>query len=126
MKILYFKNFSNETFTYSWNSEPRTFAPGEGEYMEEPVANHFAKHLVDREMQRDNKYQVTDPIRDEFIKKALIEPEIPQNLSHLAKENIALNMNMGEVSEEKPEKKRGRPAKQEKPVEETEFSDLKS
>ncbi len=51
MKAKYFHNFSDEDFSCMWNKEVYSFAKGStSPMMEEPKANHFAKHFVDREL----------------------------------------------------------------------------
>lgn len=55
MAAIKFRNFTNESFTWKWNGNPFTF-PAESEiYLEEGEARHFAKHLVDRELNKANK-----------------------------------------------------------------------
>jgi len=52
MQAKKFKNFSNEDFTWKYDGVPFTFKVGEEMYLEDFKADHFAKHLVDREMNR--------------------------------------------------------------------------
>ena len=52
MKTALFTNFSEETFTGYWNGKGKTFKPGQSVYMPNYLAEHFAKHLVNRELLR--------------------------------------------------------------------------
>ena len=51
-QALRFKNFTDEDFTWSFDSVPHTFKAGETMFLESFKAAHFAKHLVDRELNR--------------------------------------------------------------------------
>jgi len=51
-EFLKFKNFSNEDFAHTFDSIPLTFKAGQEIYLEDFKAYHFAKHLVDREMNK--------------------------------------------------------------------------
>ncbi len=53
-QALKFKNFTDRDFTWSFDSIPYTFKAGESIYLEDFKAKHFAKHLVDRELDRLN------------------------------------------------------------------------
>lgn len=50
MKTALFTNFSNEPFTGYWDGKPKTFQPGQSVYMPDYLAQHFAKHLTNREL----------------------------------------------------------------------------
>lgn len=52
-----FHNFSNEDFTWKYDGIPYTFPAGQDTYLEDAKADHFAKHLVDREMNRPEVYE---------------------------------------------------------------------
>jgi hypothetical protein len=47
-----FRNFSKEDFTWKYDGIPYTFPAGQETYMEDFKADHFAKHLIDRELNR--------------------------------------------------------------------------
>lgn len=49
-----FKNFSSEDFSWKWDGVVYTFKVGQEIYLEDFKADHFAKHLVDRELTRQN------------------------------------------------------------------------
>jgi hypothetical protein len=65
-----FVNFSTVSFTHSWDSVPYTFEPGKVYMLEDWKADHFAKHLVDRELMRMGK-QVNDTSRQDLLAMAL-------------------------------------------------------
>ncbi len=51
-KTALFTNFSNDPFTGYWNGKGKTFQPGQSIYMPDYLAQHFAKHLTNRELLR--------------------------------------------------------------------------
>lgn len=53
-QALQFKNFTDTDFTHSFDSVPYTFKAGQTIYLEEFKAKHFAKHLVNRELNAKN------------------------------------------------------------------------
>lgn len=55
MNAIIFKNFTEEDFTWKFDGVPFNFKAGQEMYMEEFKAKFFAKHLVDRELNRINK-----------------------------------------------------------------------
>ena len=50
VKTVLFTNFSDTAFTHTWNTVPYTFQPGVTIMVEDWKADHFAKHLIDREL----------------------------------------------------------------------------
>lgn len=54
MKAIKFRNFSNEDFSWKFDGVLYTFPAGQETYLEEDKAHHFAKHLVDREINKKN------------------------------------------------------------------------
>lgn len=52
MKTALFTNFSNEDFTGYWDGKGKTFKAGQSMYMPDYLAQHFAKHLTNRELLR--------------------------------------------------------------------------
>lgn len=56
-----FYNFSAEAFTGYWNGKSKTFKAGEKVYMPAYLAEHFAKHLTNRELIRTGKETYTSP-----------------------------------------------------------------
>lgn len=52
MKTALFINFTEEEFIGYWGGKGKKFKPGEKVWMPDYLADHFAKHLVNRELQR--------------------------------------------------------------------------
>lgn len=64
MKTATFTNFSTEKFVGYWDGKPKSFLPGQSVLMPDYLANHFAKHLTNRELLRDPKNErCTSPKR---------------------------------------------------------------
>ena len=61
MTNAFFHNFTDEVFTGFWNGKPKTFKPGERVLMPAWLAEHFAKHLTNRELIKANKEVYTSP-----------------------------------------------------------------
>jgi hypothetical protein len=127
-KAVLFTNFTNKDFTWTWANVPYEFKSGQSVYMEDWKAKHFAKHLVDRELQERGR-QVNDPLREELLEKCFsqeIKVEETKMSDTLLNENADLEFEeeLEEVKEEveeiKEKKKPGRKAK----VEEEEEKDL--
>jgi hypothetical protein len=100
MKAITFKNFTKESFTHSWNSDPYTFKPGQDMTMEDWKAEHFAKHLIDREL---NKKGLLTNDQGEIAKlreKCLIDPETVQSESNIIDKNVRAKKIVKESKEE--------------------------
>lgn len=52
MKAVSFTNFSNEDFTWKYDGLEYTFTAGQTILIEDFKAEHFAQHLVDRELDK--------------------------------------------------------------------------
>jgi hypothetical protein len=108
-----------------WDGVPDTFAPHASRYMEEWRANHYAKHLINRELDKMGK-QINDvKLRGELLAKCIINKGESVENSNIEMELMNKNIKAAEVpnvSSELPKKKLGRPAKTK--VEEPEFADL--
>ena len=53
-----FHNFTSEAFVGYWDGKPKTFQPGERVHMPAYLAEHFAKHLTNKELIRKGaKYE---------------------------------------------------------------------
>jgi len=118
-KAVLFTNYTNKDFTWTWGNVPYTFKAGQSVYMEDWKANHFAKHLIDRELQEQGR-QVDDSKRKELLAKCFGEeikvPETKMN-DTLLNENAELEFEeeieevKEEVAEIKEKKRPGRKAK---------------
>jgi len=50
MEAKQFHNFTTADFTWKWDGVPYTFKAGVTMFLEDYKADHFAKHLIDREL----------------------------------------------------------------------------
>ncbi len=62
-----FYNFSDYEFIGTWGNEDMKFAPKEKRYMPAFLAQHFAKHLVNRELHRVGLDSATSPKAPEDV-----------------------------------------------------------
>lgn len=109
VKAVIFKNFSNEPFVCSWDSIPYHFAAGQEMYVEDWKAEHFTKHLVNRELDKKGIITSNKTARTQLEKLAMpIYEDIP-------------SISAEEIIDANEQKKRGRPRKV---VVEEEFADL--
>lgn len=67
MKSASFTNFSDEPFTGYWNGKGKTFQPGEMLWMDDFLAQHYGKHLTNRELLKLGKERSTSPKRPEDV-----------------------------------------------------------
>lgn len=100
-----FTNFSNEDFIGIWNKEQFPFKAGETMLLQGYLADHFAKHLVDRELGKLGIPVDRKDERERLLKLAMGEVEIeatsPEKL-----EAAMLNDEAEEIKEEKPKKEK--------------------
>lgn len=103
MQSKVFVNFSEEAFVGVYGGVEYPFQSGESMMLQDYLADHFAKHLVDRELQKQGKL-VNDSSRPELLKKCFGE----RTLSEVSEEKLE-----AELLNEKVEikKKAGRPKK---------------
>ncbi len=72
-QTLKFHNYSPESFTGTWDSVPYTIKAGDVILLQTHLALHFAKHLSDREMNRDGIEPLTQAaMRPTYIDKAIV------------------------------------------------------
>lgn len=121
MKAVLFYNWTEKEFTHTWDKVEYTFPAGQKMYIQDYLANHFAKHLVDREL-NEMKLPTNHHSRAELLKKCFGEEQI-ESQSPVELETQLLNVKEEVEKEIKP--RRGRPVKQEKSSE-VEFEDLRS
>lgn len=118
-KAVKFINWTNEDFTWKWGGEPTTIKANESIWMQDWKADHFAKHLADRELSKAGLPT------DHFTKAEIISKTISESGVEVANsdtlETELLNRNaqntetspVQQVQEEAPKKKMGRPKKEE-------------
>lgn len=74
MKTKTFFNWTEKDFEYLWDGAPYRFKAGESRLLPDGVADHFAKHLADKEMNDRDINPGKLHIRQQFIHKALVGP----------------------------------------------------
>ena len=74
-----FTNFTAEDFEPTWNSVPYPIAAGQSMMLETGIAETFAKHLIDRELNRAKK-----PTGDELERKKLWARIFPSTAKKIA------------------------------------------
>lgn len=109
MEAKKFKNWSDEAFSWKWDGVGHNFPAGMEIFLESVKANHFAKHLTDRELNRMNK-PTNSPLRAELEARCFPSDEV-------VSESEALNIR----EEAKVKAKRVKKAV----VKEEEFAELK-
>lgn len=122
MNTKVFVNFSKTLFTGRWDSVPYNIKPGQEVMLEDWKANHFAKHLVDRELQLLGK-EVNDQSRDSLLAKCFVEQtdEEENEMSDLPEETQILNQ---ERTKAKKAATKAAPKKVAKKADDEEFEGL--
>lgn len=111
-----FKNFTNEDFVGHWDGVEYTFKAGQETYIELWKAMHFAKHLIDRELNKKNVLTNDKMARQALEKQAVVFPE------EVVKENEIIDANAKKAKA--PKAKASSKAKAPKKEVEEEFEDL--
>ena len=102
-KAVLFTNWTNEDFEWAYGGVLYAFKAGQSIYLQDYLAEHFTKHLVDRELNKD-KLPTNSHLRAEYEAKCygeVIKAESPEKL-----ESVLMN----EPKQEEP--------KQETPINE--------
>lgn len=121
MQAVKFTNWTDEDFSWKFDGVLYTFRAGETMFMESDKAEHFAKHLVDREMNRMNQEKGLSgtkgelstnrvDLRKEFWDKCFpsseeVTPTEAVNLNEIAKEKKSKAEPEFEDLDVKPRKK---------------------
>lgn len=104
-----FKNFSDTDFTWKFDGIEYTFPAGSVMFLEDFKAEHFAKHLIDRELTKAGSHTDNKTARAELFAKCFPSAEVVTPVE-------ALNI---EETKKAVSKKKGK-----KVVVEEEFADL--
>lgn len=75
MNAVQFCNYTNEDFTWKFDGIPYTFKAGTTMFLEDFKAQHFAKHLIDRELNKAGIDTGLQFKREELIPKILVASE---------------------------------------------------
>ena len=81
-----FRNFTDEDFVWKYDGVPFEFKAGQEIFLEDYKAEHFAKHLVDREINKLGKRTDYAPLRAELTAKCFPSDDVVTPLE-------ALNLN---------------------------------
>lgn len=108
MQARKFKNWTDEDFKWKWDGVEYAFPAGQETFLEDFKADHFASHLVDREMNKMNNGR-GEPLSNLVVRNRLLAQCFP--LVEAVTPAEALNLN----EEVKTKKKKVEP----------EFEDLK-
>lgn len=88
-----FTNWSGADFTHKWNGQDWSFKAGQSIMLQSYLANHFAKHLAEREMEKANVPPLTRrAMASEFISRCFSGEEVEAE-SALELETKILNTN---------------------------------
>lgn len=71
-KAVLFVNWTEEDFTWKFDGDDYTIKAGQSTYFKKPIAELFAKHLVDRELNK-SKLPTSDHSRPELLKRCFGE-----------------------------------------------------
>lgn len=90
MSAIKFKNFTEESFSWKWNGNEFTFPAGMEIFMDENEAKHFAKHLVDRELNKKgiptNNLSARTPLEEQcFPSSEVVTPLVALNINETTK-----------------------------------------
>ena len=131
MKTVLFTNWTDEDFSYTYGGESFGFKAGSSIYLQDYLAEFFAKHLANRELQKneDSKFHTyvnnpKNPVFIEMFNKCFGEVSEPQTPLKAESDLAEKNAEIEEVgSDIKPKgKKKALKAKDS----EEEFADLKA
>ena len=75
MEAIKFRNWTKEDFSWKWDGNLHTFKAESEIYLEKDKAEHFAKHLTDRELNMAN-LPTNSPKRGEFLAKCFPSDEV--------------------------------------------------
>lgn len=76
MNAIKFKNFTDRDFTWKYDGLPYTFKAGQEMYLEDFKAHHFAKHLVDQELNRQEKDTGNAKWREDLLVQCFPSDEV--------------------------------------------------
>jgi len=111
LQIVRFVNFTDEDFVGKWGGVPQLISAGQSVPMEDWRARHYAKHLINRELQRvvngQEKYpngsKLTSPRKPEEIplwNELLAKAIVTEGAKSVAPENAAMEVAMAQLPKE--------------------------
>lgn len=133
-EVKLFTNFSEEEFIGVWNKKPYPFKPSASQPLPGYLAEHFAKHLIDREInKRINKGEKTDSghelMTNNKVEREKYMNKCVTNLGDEVEDETEMEVNVlkhkfKKSSKKKDEKKEEPKTKKEVKKEEKEFEEL--
>lgn len=78
MKTITFHNWSDRDFSWTWGGEGTTFKAGSKVLLPDYLANHFAKHFIDRELTLQG-LEVSHFSRAALLLKTLIDETVEES-----------------------------------------------
>lgn len=76
MQAKQFTNFSTNDFSWKFDGVEYAFPAGATMFLEDYKADHFAKHLIDREMTIRGVVTDNKTVRNELLAKCFVVPEV--------------------------------------------------
>lgn len=134
LSSVYFTNISNKSFSHSWNNTNYEIAAGQTLLLESSIAEHLAKHLIDRMLAEGYSEQIktgknsidirVHPDRPVMISKILSNPVATANSEvELAIKTANLKQEIAEIKDQHLEAEE---EVEEEEVEETEPEPIKT
>jgi len=105
MEAIKFCNYTDEDFTWKFDGIAYTFKAGTTMFLEDFKAHHFAKHLIDRELNKANVDTGLQFKRDELMPKILVKSEAITPLEAL-QENAKIKVETKKEETEFPDLKK--------------------
>lgn len=99
-QAILFTNWTDEDFSWKYAGITHKFEAGSSVYLPDYKANHFAKHLVNRELIKSGK-RVSDPTREELIAKCISGKGDEQSEEEVEIEVLNQNANQSSKSSQK-------------------------
>ena len=105
MKTQIFINWTEEDFTHTWDGKEYAFPAGSSNIMEDALAIHFAKHLADRELNKEGKetgvFDADKPLETSSLKGQYMAKALGAIVAEESDRNVLL---MKSLNTEKPKK----------------------
>lgn len=115
-KAISFYNWTDEDFTYTWDKVEYEFPAKTSMYLEAGLAQHFAKHLTDREMLKCKDDKGVELPTNHFSRNEFIAKCFPDIKAVEAKNATELQVKMDNMTPEVVEKPVKKKKEEEKPA----------
>lgn len=98
-KAVLFRNWSDEDFTYTWDKVEYDFPAGSETRIEEGLANHFAKHLTDRELLKMKDDKGEQLMTNHFSRPDVYQKCFPSAAPVEARNEVELQVKLDNTTE---------------------------